>query len=93
MRASRLFLGVLGAAVLLAVSGGVYAGSLAGSGTAGHWGGSPGPRYNVTFQETGLPAGTFWGVSVQGHYGWGHHRGEISNTSSIVFSLPNGTYT
>lgn len=47
----------------------------------------------MTFQETGLPAGTFWGVSVQGHYGWGHHRGEFSNTSSIVFSLPNGTYT
>jgi len=97
MRASRLLLGVIGAAVLIAVSGGVYAQSLVGAGSGGHWGNVSGPTYNVTFHETGLPAGTVWSVALSGHFGgWGHHfrhHGLTSNNSSIVIALPNGTYT
>lgn len=94
MRASRVILGVVAAAVFLAVSGGVYAGSATSPG--GHWGHSAGPTYNVTFHETGLPTGTYWSISISGHWGWGGHhlgRGRLtSNTTSIVVPLPNGTY-
>lgn len=43
--------------------------------------------YNVTFKESGLPAGTDWYLNVSG--------GSMleSSTSTIVDSLPNGTYT
>lgn len=41
--------------------------------------------YSVTFHETGLPAGTAWEVSLNG-------SNLTSTGSSIVFSLPNGTY-
>jgi len=95
MRASRWVLGVIGAAVLIAVSGGVYAQAISGAGSAGHWSGPSGPTYNVTFQETGLPAGTNWSVTIFGHFGWGHHfhgGHQISDNSSIVLALPNGTY-
>ncbi len=60
---------------------------------------SPGPTYNVTFSESGLPAGTNWSVAVApspGSGGGGHwvHRGGFgtSNTSTIVLALPNGSY-
>jgi len=41
--------------------------------------------YTVTFNENGLPSGTQWGVTVAG-------VPEVSATSSVVFSEPNGTY-
>ncbi len=39
----------------------------------------------VTFNESGLPSGTTWNVSIAGHV-------YSSQNSSIVFSLPSGTY-
>ena len=62
--------------------------------------------YNVSFVESGLPNGTFWAVVLHGsdRGGWGHAgegaRADCgggsgwsgSNTSSINFTLPDGTY-
>jgi thermopsin len=42
--------------------------------------------YNVTFNETGLPLGTPWSVSLNGSV-------ETSNTNSITFSVTPGNYT
>ena len=42
--------------------------------------------YSLAFTETGLPAGSGWSVSVDGHQ-------LSSTTSSITFMEPNGTYT
>jgi YVTN family beta-propeller protein len=45
-----------------------------------HW-----AAYPLTFQETGLPSGTRWGVSIGGP--------EVSSlSSSLIFEVPNGTY-
>ncbi|HUI38555.1 MAG TPA: hypothetical protein VLY85_02880, partial [Thermoplasmata archaeon] len=41
--------------------------------------------YSVTFSETGLPNGTFWGVTLNGVL-------VTSTSSSIPFVEPNGTY-
>ncbi len=41
----------------------------------------------ITFFETGLPSGTQWGVSITGV------TNSYSTGQSIVFSLPNGTYS
>lgn len=41
--------------------------------------------YDVTFTETGLPSGTNWSVTIVS-------QTKLSNTSSISFGLPNGTY-
>ncbi len=41
--------------------------------------------YDVTFTETGLPAGTAWSVQVGS-------TTETASGDSITFSLPNGTY-
>jgi YVTN family beta-propeller protein len=41
--------------------------------------------YDVTFAETGLPVGTDWSVSV-------NNSVKYSSSSSIVFSVPNGTF-
>ena len=41
--------------------------------------------YSVTIRETGLPSGTHWSVSVHGF-------SEYSNSSTISFMEPNGTY-
>ncbi|HTP54824.1 MAG TPA: hypothetical protein VML94_07730 [Thermoplasmata archaeon] len=50
------------------------------------------PTFPVTFNETGLPAGTNWSVSIFGDTArWGYHTNG-SSTSAIGFSLPNGTY-
>jgi hypothetical protein len=53
------------------------------------------PNYSVTFHEVGLPAKTNWSVVVcitwWCHDDWGASF-NTSNTSSIGFSLPNGTY-
>jgi hypothetical protein len=78
------------------VSSFVYAGSVSAHGDGSY--GATGPTYNVTFSETGLAAGTPWGVALLGHgpFGlghFGHHRGPFgSNTSSFNVSLPNGSY-
>jgi hypothetical protein len=42
-------------------------------------------KYSVTFNENGLPTGTAWTVTLAGTPG-------TSETSSIAFSEPNGTY-
>ena len=70
-------------------------------------GGTAGPSYSVTFSETGLPNGTSWYVRVSGGWGanatpfapgpalapdWHHGRTNGSNTSTIAFALPNGSY-
>ena len=44
------------------------------------------PTLPLTFQESGLPSGTNWSVSVNGSV-------ESSTTSSLVFSEPNGNYS
>jgi DNA-binding beta-propeller fold protein YncE len=44
------------------------------------------PTYNVTFDESGLPAGENWSVSLNG-------QTEGSTTSAISFIEPNGSYT
>jgi hypothetical protein len=48
------------------------------------------PTYAVTFNETGLPAGTNWSVAVLSWQG-GFVSGR-SNTSTITLELWNGTY-
>jgi hypothetical protein len=45
----------------------------------------PPPKYLVSFQEAGLPAGTNWSVIVRGAL-------ENSSTSTITFEESNGTY-
>jgi hypothetical protein len=42
--------------------------------------------FTVTFEETGLPTGSFWEVNYAGSYGYGY-------SSTLVFSEPNGNYT
>jgi len=53
-------------------------------------------NYTVTFTETGLPSGTNWSVVVIPALSWGGAGGlsqfVTSNTSTITFSLPNGSY-
>ena len=44
------------------------------------------PDYGLTFQETGLPAGKSWWVTVDG-------QNKSSTSSSVSFSLPDGTYS
>jgi outer membrane protein assembly factor BamB len=41
--------------------------------------------YNVTFQESGLPSGTTWGITL-------NHTTMNSTTSTVVFAVPNGLY-
>ncbi|MGC8600712.1 MAG: InlB B-repeat-containing protein, partial [Nitrososphaeria archaeon] len=43
-------------------------------------------KYNVTFGESGLPSGTIWSVTLNG-------TTKFSNSSTIVFSEPNGKYS
>jgi hypothetical protein len=107
---ARAILSVAGVVLLLAVSGAIVAvasetpAAQSSAGAHGSW--STGPTYNVTFNETGLPAGTNWSVQVTGMWGgWGswNHRGhefrlhyvhpETTNGTSLNFSLPNGTYS
>ncbi len=42
--------------------------------------------YNVTFKESGLPAGSTWGVTLNGQF-------LSSSTASTVFHSPNGTFS
>lgn len=50
---------------------------------------SPGPSttYSLTYSESGLPAGTSWGVTVNGRLNFSFAPG------SIGFSLPDGSYS
>ncbi len=48
---------------------------------------TPPPDYAVTFSESGLPSGAFWSAS------FGALGPVTTNTSSITFEEPNGTYT
>jgi len=96
MSASRVMKWGVATVLLVAVTAFAYAGVAgAQAPSGGAWWHASGPSYNVTFTETGLAPGTNWSVHVTGvHWGWwfvSHHQ-HGSNTSSIVFSLPNGTY-
>lgn len=42
-------------------------------------------NYSIAFAETGLPAGTHWSVNLSG-------ATQSSDTTSVVFTEPNGTY-
>lgn len=56
---------------------------------------SNGTQYTVTFTETGLPAGTNWTVGVfltEWYFEDGGAQFDTSNTSTITFALPNGSY-
>jgi hypothetical protein len=101
---ARAILGVAIAASLLVISGAIVASaSLAPATHASaeardHW--NEGPTYNVTFTESGLPAGTNWSVQVAGAWAggewgqWFNHYfvTQFSTWSSLNVSLPNGTY-
>lgn len=54
------------------------------------------PTYSLTFTESGLPSGTNWSVLVRtqtpGSTPWPIHTVGTSNTTTVTFSLPNGTY-
>ncbi|MFP3317946.1 MAG: hypothetical protein RXP98_01995 [Thermoplasmata archaeon] len=41
--------------------------------------------YTITFTESGLPSGTTWSVTLGGIT-------KTSNTTTIIFNMPNGTY-
>ena len=43
-------------------------------------------KYNVTFTESGLPSGSSWSVTFNG-------TTESSTTDTIIFSVPNGSYS
>jgi hypothetical protein len=96
MPVSRVVRWGAAAVLVVAVTTFVYAGAVAAHASSDPHASYAGPTYNVTFNETGLPAGTNWTVSVFWHGGWmhfplrGHH--ETSNGPTLVFSLPNGTY-
>ncbi len=57
---------------------------------------APLATFNVTFNETGLPAGTNWTVSVFSWQSWGFHPyaalSETTNGTNLTFALTNGTY-
>jgi len=77
----------------LALAGGTATPSAQGP-AWGPWS-NPGPNYTVTFTETGLPAGTNWTVGVFITPWFFEDFGaqfNTSNTSTLTFSLPNGTY-
>ncbi|MCI4318844.1 MAG: YncE family protein [Thermoplasmata archaeon] len=44
------------------------------------------PTYDVTFTETGLPAGSTWQVTLNG-------QTQSTSTTGTTFTVPNGTYT
>ncbi len=43
-------------------------------------------KYTITFKESGLPSGTSWSVNLNG-------TTLSSTTNTIIFSMPNGTYS
>lgn len=77
-----------------------------GNNSSSHWG-SNRSTYEVSFTETGLPAGTNWTVLVTGGPGWvtptsqltasvapawHDHQTNTSATATIGFQLANGSY-
>lgn len=108
MPASRIVKWGVAAVVAVAVSAFVYAGVAAAHSASDPAPNFLGPTYSVTFSETGLAAGTNWTVTVYGPDPGGHGFGflgfhgfrfpifpghsKTSDTSTIAFSLPNGTY-
>jgi hypothetical protein len=81
------------AVLVFAVSAFAYAGAAAARDTPSSHSDPAGPFYNVTFNESGLAAGTNWSVALSGGGWWFHsQQREKSDTASIVFSVPNGTY-
>jgi len=50
------------------------------------------PTYALTFTESGLPNGTNWSVRINGFGGVHIAEQASSTTSTLSFSLPNGTY-
>jgi hypothetical protein len=53
--------------------------------------------YPVTFSETGLPAGTQWGVAIHSHFDLAGVPSEVNRsysslTGSLAVEAPNGTY-
>lgn len=93
MAASRVFRWSVLAALLLVVSSFAYAGAV-GAHTTGTNQSSSGSTYSVTFTETGLSTGTNWTVGVAGGLGWNYsvHQHQTSSSTSIIFTLPNGSY-
>ncbi len=52
------------------------------------------PTYLASFNESGLPAGTLWGVYVSGFANGTFYNSEVLSTNSTVStSLPNGTFS
>ncbi len=91
----RLFGGVLGLSFV--ATGLILLSSLVGAAPAG--GGTAassvhGPFYNATFNETGLPPGTVWGVHVAyvGCSCDGVRKTVTSNLSTVAIPVTNGTY-
>jgi len=92
---------VLATSVVLSASmivGGASAGTARSSISGADWedqNNTTGSNYTVTFSETGLPSGTNWTVAVSITTWWFDDGGSVSNTSnssSVTFSLMNGTY-
>lgn len=54
------------------------------------------PTYTMTFTETGLPGGTAWAVLVRsssaGSTVYPIHIVQASNTTTMTFTIPNGSY-
>jgi len=54
------------------------------------------PTYSLTFTESGLPSATNWSVLVRtqtvGSTPWPIHTVDTSNTTTVTFEIPNGTY-
>ena len=94
MALGRMVIVALVAVVAVGLSGVTYAVAVAPQTNAQPQAGSDAPTYGVTFQETGLAAGTNWGVTVFGPWGSGEDGSHFQSSanSSMAFSLPNGTY-
>jgi hypothetical protein len=69
-----------------AVAGLFLAGVIPGLSNSSSSPGPSGPNENVTFTETGLTSGTSWSVTFSG-------TTHSSTTHSILFTIPNGTYS
>jgi hypothetical protein len=79
--------------VIVLILGLGFSGVIPGFKLGGSTSSSSGPKYNVTFTESGLPsssvgtvAGVSWSVTLGG-------SSQSSSTNTIVFSEPNGTYS
>jgi len=103
MNRTTTLLAGMGVAVVLLLSALAIAGASANAAPSAHaapawgWGNNTtaGPNYTVTFQEVGLSTGTNWSVVVCITWWCADDSGayfNTSNTSSMTFAVPNGTY-